>query len=60
MKPYTIEERDGKSALLEVKTGFIMKVGGKETVKKMAKHLNAGGGFNGETPRFFVPTKYRV
>jgi len=60
MNPYTIEERNGKTALIEVKTGFTMKVGGKETVRKMAKHLNAGGGFNGETPQFFVPSKYRV
>jgi hypothetical protein len=58
-KAYYTEERDGKLALIEAKTGFIMKVAGRETLRKLAKHLNTGGGFNGESPRFFITPKYR-
>lgn len=60
MKPYNIETRGTKFALVETKTGFTIRVAGKEAIRKMDKHLNAGGGFNGETPHFFLNRKEQL
>ena len=60
MKPYNIEPRGPKFALIETKTGFTIRVSGKEAVHKLAKHLNTGSGFNGETPRFFLNQKEQL
>ena len=46
-------ERGGD--ILETKTNQIIKIGiGLKKAKEMVRHLNFGGGFDGETPAFFL------
>lgn len=54
MKKYRYDNKK----VVENKTNLVIKVTkSKEEAKKLTATLNAGKGFNGETPRFFVYAK---
>ena len=53
MLPYKIE----KNVVIETTTNqVIKKFESPEEAKKVCRHLNLGGGFDGHTPNFFLKT----
>ena len=54
-KRYRYDMKDGKYIVIEqYSDSIISTVTTKEKVKELVRLLNAGSGFNGQTPQFFI------
>jgi hypothetical protein len=52
---YKIVNDNGAKSVVETKTGQTIKIGLDESAaKSLCRHLNFGGGFDGQTPAFFL------
>ena len=54
---YIVSEGDNKSfyCVKETTTGHVVKIFAQfNDARKLMKHLNSGGGFDGNTPNFFL------